>query len=133
MSNAKNKSVMYLRGMDQKTVREAKAKAAREGLTLAAFVERALRRETRASRPVPDRLTEIAQDMDWYERNKPALLQRHEGQYLAIVDRQVVDHDPDAEALATRIADRYGHRSVYMPLCQSVPRVVNVRSPRVAR
>jgi hypothetical protein len=80
----------------------------------------------------PRRLSEIALDMEWYERNKPELLERYEGQHLAIVDQRVADHDLDLEALAGRVIDRFGSRSVFMPLCQVEERVIDVRSPRKA-
>ena len=125
-------ATMYLRGVRQRVVREAKALAAREGITLTALVQRALEKETRSARPVSSRVAEIAGDIDWYEANKAALVDRFEGQCLAIIDREVVDHDHDAEALAARVAERFGSRSVYMPLCQRGPRTAVVRSPRIA-
>lgn len=56
-----------------------------------------------------------------------------EGVTLAIVDGEVVDHDRNLDALAARVHARYGLRSVFMPLCRRSPRVVHVRSPRIAR
>ncbi|MEX2395226.1 MAG: hypothetical protein WD826_12190 [Actinomycetota bacterium] len=126
------KGTMYLRGVDQRLVREAKAFAAREGITLSALVERALERETSTDRPPSGRLSEIARDMAWYERELERLLERHAGRHLAIVDEEVVDEDTDLEALAARVSDRYGARSVFMPFCSSEPRVIDVRSPRRA-
>jgi hypothetical protein len=126
-------STMYLRGIREEVAREAKALAAREGITLTSLVERALERETRGARPAPARLSEIARDIEWYEQNKAALLDRLEGEYLAIVDQAVVDHDPDLEALAARVAERYGARSVYLPLCRRSRRVADARSPRLVR
>lgn len=69
--------------------------------------------------------------MEWYDANREALLGRYEGRYVAIVEREVVDDDADVAALAARVSERYGARSVYMPLCQRAPRVVEVRSPRI--
>lgn len=69
-------------------------RAAREG----ALVERALARETHSARPAPSRVSEIADDIRWYEKNAAALLERFEGEHLAIVDQAVVDHDLDLEA-----------------------------------
>jgi len=127
------KQAVYLRGIEPGIVREAKAVAAREGITLAALVERALARETHSARPEPSRVSEIAQDIRWYEDNTASLLERFEGQYLAIVGQEVVDHDVDVEALASRVEAEYGSRSVYMPECRRTRRVVDVRSPSVAR
>lgn len=126
-------STVYLRGIREDIVRQAKALAAREGITLTALVERALERETRRAGPAPSRLSEIARDVEWYEAHKSSLLERYDGEYLAIVAEQVVDHDVDMEALAARVTERYGRQSVYMPRCQRSPHVVEVRSPRMAR
>lgn len=127
------KNAVYLRGIEPRIIREAKAAAAREGITLSALVERALARETESVRPASSRVSEIAEDMRWYEKNAAALLERYEGEHLAIVDREVVDHDLDLEALASRVEKTYGPRSVYMPECRRTPRVVEIRSPRIAR
>lgn len=127
------KNAVYLRGVEPGIIREAKAVAAREGITLAALVQRALVRETQSARPAPSRVSEIAEDMRWYEENAAALLERFEGEHLAIVDRKVVDHDLDLQALASRVEKTYGARSVYMPECRRTPRVAEIRSPRIAR
>jgi hypothetical protein len=124
------KGAMYLRGIEPHLIREAKALAAREGITLTALVERTLERETRTPRPAARRLSEIARDIAWYERERTNLLERYEGRHLAVVDQEVVDDDADLEALASRVAERYGMRSVFMPLCGSEERVIDVRSPR---
>lgn len=137
------KSTMYLRGIREDVVREAKALAAREGVTLTAFVERAMQRESRSAQPAPQRLSEIAGEMDWYEENKPALLKQYEDHYLAIVGTEVADYDADLEALIRRVDERFGGRSIYLPLCRRETRqsesrrnessTVDVRSPRIAR
>lgn len=103
------KDVVHLRGIAPGIIREAKAAAAREGITLTALVERALARETRSARLAPSYVTEIADDIRWYEKNPAALVERFEGEHLAIVD-QAVDHDLDLKVLALR--ETYGARSV---------------------
>lgn len=124
---------MYLRGIREEVAREAKAQAAREGLTLSAFVERALERQSRQPGHPTPRLSEIADDMAWFEANKVELLERYAGRVLAIVDGEVVDEDEDVDALARRVAARYDSRSVYMPRCEAETRVVEVPSPTVVR
>ena len=71
--------------------------------------------------------------MRWYEENRPRLLSWYRGEYVAVVDRRVVDHDRDFEALATRVFKRLGVRSVFMPHVQESEPLVHVRSPRVLR
>jgi hypothetical protein len=112
-------------------VREAKVKAAREGTTLTALVIDALARslEPRAegTAPIDDELRESAQ---WYEDNRDDLLQRYPNEYVAIVDRQVLDHDHDFESLATRTFARLGARSIFMPRVTETGERARVRSPR---
>ncbi len=126
-------STIYLRGIREDIVRKAKALAAQEGITLKALVERSIEVETQKSRPAESRLSEIARDIDWFDANKAGLLAQYEGQYVAVLSEQIVDHDHDVEALAMRVTERYGWRTVYIPRCQRSPRVIDVRSPRVVR
>lgn len=122
---------IYLRGMPDDLIREAKAFAAREGITLARLAEMALR-DAVARRPPGRQLQALEADMAWYEANKPKLLKRYAGRYLVIVDARVVDDDIDFAALADRVADRFGKRPVLMPRCQPGERVVSLPSPRRA-
>ena len=126
-------TTLYLRGMPIHLVREAKAAAARRGTTLAALVadtlERGLLAPSEPSAPVEDAL---ASDMDWYAAHRSALASRYGDQYVAIVGGKVIDHDRDFGALATRVFERLGARSVFMPLVEPVERRLRVRSPRRA-
>jgi len=123
---------LYLRGMPTRVVREAKAAAARRGSTLAAFVSDALDRNFQENSDGDD--SEGLRDaMRWYEKNRPRLLSRHRGEYIAIVDRSVIDHDTAFEALADRVFKRLGVRSVFMPRVEEGEPRARVRSPRVRR
>lgn len=120
---------VYLRGMPDDLIREAKALAAREGITLARLAELALR-DAVERRPPGPQLQALEADMAWYEANKPKLLKRYAGRYLAIVGGRVVDDDIDFAALADRVADRFGKQPVFMPRCRPGERVVRLPSPR---
>lgn len=122
---------LYLRGMPDELVREAKALAARQGITLTRFVEAALR-ATIEHVPRSGQLQALEADMRWYEETKPKLLKKHAGEYLAIVGARVVDNDTQFARLARRIASRYGTKPVFMPRCQVEERVVRLPSPRIA-
>jgi hypothetical protein len=92
-------TTLYLRGLPRQIVREAKAVAARRGVTLAALVGDTLARALvtgEASRPKSD--GELHDSMRWYEKNRSRLLRQHRGEYVAIIDRSVLDHDHDFEA-----------------------------------
>ena len=47
-----------------------------------------------------------------YERLHAQLRDEFRGQWVAIHDQQLVDHDPDSEPLYRRVRERYGRTSV---------------------
>jgi hypothetical protein len=94
---ATDKSVtLYLRNVPAHLVRQAKVKAAREGTTLTAVVIDALTRslESRGEAEAPAE-GELRESMEWYGEHRVRLLERYGNEYVAIVDREVVDHDED--------------------------------------
>ena len=119
---------LYLRGVPEALWREAKVLAAQRGTTLTSVVIDALQKEVGESAlaTVP---AELRTDMEWYDANKKRLLRRHRGQYLAISDARVVDHDADFGALAQRVFEQLGRRPVFMPLCEDGEREVRLPSP----
>ena len=134
VSVAAQRTTLYLRGIPTRLVRETKAAAARRGSTLAALVsetlERSLGEEDGRGEPAGD---ELRESMRWYQRNLRKLLSRYHGEYVAILDRTVVDHDKDFETLAGRVFARRGARPVFMPRVQKEEARARVRSPRWMR
>jgi hypothetical protein len=64
----------------------------------------------------------------------PQLQDQYAGQYVAIHDGQLVDHDTDYGALFERVDDRFPDRFVWMTRVEDQPvRTIVVRSPRFAR
>ena len=127
------KKPIYLRGIPSDVVREAKAVAARRGVTLAGFVADALLRALRepaSSGHAAAADDPLAKDMRWYERNRARLNDEFAGEYVAIVDAEVIDHDADFEALAERVFVREGQRDVFMPHLGAEAAPLRVRSPR---
>jgi len=133
MSSRDDRTTLYLRGMPAGVVREAKARAARRGCTLAVVVADALARslEENGAGGVPDR--ELESSMEWYDANRTRLLRRYENEFVAIAGRRVVDHDRDFARLADRVFRRCGVRPVFMPRVRREVETVRVRSPRVVR
>ncbi len=139
---------LYLRGLPEDVVREAKAAAARRGVTLAALVTEALRRvvggkptgatrragSARATRGGEDQDAEwgLDESMRWFEANRARLLRRYRDQYVAILGGRVIDHDRDFDRLARRVFSRVGNRPVCIPKVTPAERVVRVPSPRLA-
>ncbi len=122
---------LYLRGVPRELVREAKAEAARRGMSLTAFAKEALARALgRTSEEDQDVVRPIRPDLDWFEANRQRLLRRYREEYVAVVNRRVVDHDADFGALAARVFAKYGRRPVAIPKVTPEPRVIHLRSPR---
>ena len=126
---------LYLRGVPRELVREAKAEAARRGMSLTAFAKEALARALgRAPAEDVDEIKSIRPDLDWFEANRKRLLRRFRDEYVAIVNRKVVDHDPDFGALAQRVFAKHGMRSIAMPKVTAEEQVVEIPTPwRAAR
>jgi hypothetical protein len=126
---------VYLRGLPPEIVREAKAAAARRGVTLAGFVAETLARalEQLDGLPGGDGRSDLKREQRWFERNRERLLRKYAGRYVAIVGDAVLDHDEDFESLAERVFASQGVRDVFMPLVSAAQAPVRVRSPRVLR
>ena len=122
------KTTLYLRGMDRSVVREAKARAARGGMTLAKIVSDALAQSSELDSVAND---DLSQAMRWYAENRTRLLRRYRGEYVAIESDRVLDHDADFSALAERVFRAIGERAVFMPMVGAEEELAQVRSPRV--
>lgn len=125
-------ATLYLRGMPEPLVREAKAVAARRGITLAELVREALRGVVgEAAHPEDERA--LDESVRWYRANHGRLLRRYRDQYVAIEGRKVIDHDRDFDALARRVFARLGNRPVFMPKVTGTERVARLPSPAIVR
>lgn len=128
-------TTLYLRNLPVPLVREAKAVAARRGITLAALVEEGLTTLLQheplfRSGWLPEQLRA---EYEWYDAHQTELLTQYPGEYLAIVNREVMDHDHLFDALARRVFERLGSRPIFMPKCVPGERTIALRSPRRAR
>ena len=122
-------TTLYLRGVPRPIAREAKAAAAREGITLARWVSKRLagaKQSVAASDDEPS--VSFDDDLAFFRANAPRFERKYPGEYLAIVNREVVDHDGDFEALARRVFAKFGTRSICMPRVGRSE--IRVRSPR---
>lgn len=127
-------ATLYLRGVPEAVVRESKARAARRGISLTAYVTELLALAVAESDMQPATAGPgLEGDLGWYRAHRDTLAARHAGEYLAIVDQQVFDHDEDFAALARRVRERFASRPVLMPKCVAGGRVVSLPSPRIRR
>ncbi|MBM4459724.1 MAG: hypothetical protein FJ011_18510 [Chloroflexi bacterium] len=77
-------------------------------------------------------LGEIEQEQRAYEARHSQLLEAYPGQYIAMLNGCVVDHDADRVALGRRIRTRYGNRSVLItPVRQEARQTIVIRRPRL--
>jgi hypothetical protein len=130
---------IYLRGLPAQLVREAKALAARRGITLASFVAEAIVQAIQqagapaeeSTAPLNLQSDELASEMRWFEQNRERLARTLSGEYVAIVQREVIDHDTNFDALARRVFAKVGTRNVFMPLVGPKTAPLRLRSPRL--
>lgn len=127
---------LYLRRLPRQLTREAKAEAARRGISLTAFTREALvtalRKRTAHAEEI-DGAGSIRPDLDWFEANRERLWRRHPNEYVAILHRKVIDHDREFGPLAQRVFAKYGVRSLAMPYVTPTEKVAHLLSPRIKR
>jgi len=69
-----------------------------------------------------------------YRSMHPDLVRQYRGQYVAVHDGQVVDHDVDFQALHRRVRERFGRQAVLLrQVEEEVERELTFRSPRFER
>ena len=63
----------------------------------------------------------VLREMAAYMALHPALVTSHFGQHVAILDGQLIDHDENAAALYTRIANGFPDRFVWLAKVEAEP------------
>jgi hypothetical protein len=82
------------------------------------------------SKPAP----QVEQEKSAYLQLYPQLKRSHSGQYVAIYQGQLVDHDEDYGALFARIDDQYPDEFVWLTRVGDEPiDTIRFRSPRLER
>ena len=67
-----------------------------------------------------------------FRRLHPELRQQYAGQYVAIYDGELVDHDADQVALFLRMRQRFPNQFVWIaPVRQTAEEIYQMRSPRL--
>ena len=74
----------------------------------------------------------VAEERAFYKK-KAHLLQRFEGQFVALYKGRVVGHGPDDEDLALRKFEKLGDVPFYIQKVGKEPIIYEVPSPEVAR
>jgi hypothetical protein len=74
----------------------------------------------------------VAEERAYYKK-KAHLLQRYEGQFVALYQGRVVGHGPDDEGLALRMFEKLGDAPFYIQRVDKEPIIYEVPSPEVVR
>ncbi len=106
---------------------EIDQRAHEANLTPAAYVDAALRAYLAELR-----WDKIGVEQDAFEKQKPELLSKYRGEYIAMHEGQVIDHDSSAGTLHKRVFARLGHTPVLLKQVIDEPdRDLVIRSPRL--
>ncbi|MFN8490633.1 MAG: DUF5678 domain-containing protein [Caldilineaceae bacterium] len=74
----------------------------------------------------------IEQEQKFYEMQHPILLKTYKGQYIAMHEGKVIDHDADRIALRRRIRSAFGRTAILItPVLEESIQTIWVLSPRL--
>ena len=97
------------------------------GKTVEEFLKSAIQRE----RTLSDR-QKIEQEQEWWTSLSLTERAKFEGEYIAVHDKKIVDHDENEDELSSRVREKYGRAPVLIMPAEG-PREVRIFSPRVIR
>lgn len=107
----------------------------REGQPLAAIIPIEKYREFVAwqeSRTERHRqLSALQKEREAFHQLRDQLLKTHRGQFVAVLDGQVVDSDADNCELARRVYNKFGYVPIYIQRVEEKPTVYEIPSPEV--
>jgi len=72
----------------------------------------------------------ISQEQAWWLSQPLSERAKYEGEYVAVHNQSLIDHDKDRVALHDRIRTRFGQRPVLVMPAEG-PREIYLRSPRI--
>lgn len=99
--------------------------AAREAKSVSDVVNDAVERYLRERQ-----LARLDAEVEAYERMHPQLKQKYFGQWVAVHNQELVDHDNDHAALYQRVRDKYGRAAVLIRQVMEQPtREIRIRTP----
>lgn len=101
--------------------------AATRGLTIENFLRSVILRErTLANR------RKIEQEQEWWLNLPLSKRAKYEGKFVAVHNKQLIDHDKDENALGKRIRAKYGNTPILIMPAEG-PREVRIFSPRLVQ
>ena len=69
----------------------------------------------------------------YFQENTAQILGKYKGEFIAILDNAVADHDTEFSELAKRVYEKFGYQTIYMPFVESETRILKMSSPRVTK
>lgn len=80
------------------------------------------------------RQEKIARERHWYEAHHHEFVRQYRGQYVAVHNTRIIDHDSDGRLLSRRIRQSYGRVAVAIIHVVDSPElpVLQMRSPKLA-
>ena len=82
--------------------------------------------------PLPKTLeSSLAQEQRAFRRKRTQLLQRYEGQFVALYQGRLVGYGKDDEELALRMFKKFGDAPFYIAKVEKEPMVYELPSPEV--
>lgn len=83
--------------------------------------------------PQPGDYAKFQEARKYFQENKTQILEKYRGNFIAILDNSVVDHDREFSELAKRVYEKFGYQTIYMPFVEAQPSVLSIPSPRVGK
>lgn len=123
----------YRLGVDEKQLAEEPIILERDGEPVAAIVPFREYREFTSWREQREKARTFEEERAAFYRLKDDLHDTHEGQYVAILNGQVVDSGTDPVDVVMRVYTRFGYVPVYVGLVSERPEVVEFPSPEISR
>ena len=115
--------------LDAHLVHRLERLAAQRSLPLDRFLDEALTAYLRQSET-----QELQANIRFFQDKLVEFSQAYPGEYVAIYSNQLVDHDPDFQAIHRRIRQRFGRQPVLIRcLAADGERVLTFRSPHFER
>jgi hypothetical protein len=81
----------------------------------------------------PEDYVKLQKAKTYFQENKADIHEKYLGNFIAILDNSVVDHDKEFSNLATRVYEKFGYQTVYMPFVGSEERILRIPSPRIGK
>jgi hypothetical protein len=113
--------------ISQKLAGTIEQEAQERGLSVGAYLQIAVKRE----RALFARM-KIEQEQEWWMNLSLKQRAKYDGEFIAVHNKKVVDHDKDQKALYKRVRGKLGNIPVLLMPAEG-PKEIRIYSPKLAR